>query len=63
MQMSGTLKFFCNMSVQNVFRKSLGERIKAEQDSGVISQSGSALGNMEMTFAINKVSSASSIVQ
>ena len=36
-------------------RKSLGDRLQAETDSGVIRQTGSAHGSMELTFQLKKV--------
>ncbi|KAK2164545.1 hypothetical protein LSH36_62g05021 [Paralvinella palmiformis] len=35
-------------------RRSLGERVESEKDSGVIHQQGSSIGNMEMTFSLKK---------
>jgi hypothetical protein len=36
------------------YRKSLGERLQADKSSGILSKS-NGLGNMEMTFALQKV--------
>ena len=38
-----------------LFRRSLGDRLREGEDSGILAQKGSSIGNMEMTFKLKKV--------
>ena len=50
-----------NCEFDDFHRKSLGERLKDEEDaSGIVKQSSSAYGNLEMTFKLRKVGQHSS---